>query len=123
MKFILLATNASLMALVRQPIGKLRDDPDMRAVVRRLQRGDRGRQRRGVALPADARREDAGLQPTARRRRMKPSMALDLERGNRIELPWLGGKVVELGRQLGVPTPSHSLMYAALKPYVMGTPA
>jgi len=54
---------------------------------------------------------------------MKPSMALDLERGNRIELPWLGGKVVELGRQLGVPTPSHSLMYAALKPYVMGTPA
>ena len=33
---------------------------------------------------------------------MKASMALDLERGNRLELPWLGGKVVELGRQLGV---------------------
>ena len=47
---------------------------------------------------------------------------LDLDRGNRIELPWLGGKVVELGRQLGVPTPVHSLMYAALKPYTMGTP-
>src|SRR5262245_24283188 len=30
MKFILLATNASVMALARQPIGKLRDDPDMR---------------------------------------------------------------------------------------------
>ena len=40
----------------------------------------------------------------------------------RIELPWLGGKVVELGRKLGVPTPTHSLMYAALKPYVMGAP-
>jgi len=49
-------------------------------------------------------------------------MALDLERGNRIELPWLGGKVVELGRASGVPTPTHALMYAALKPYVMGTP-
>ena len=31
MKFILLATNASIMALTRLPIGKLRDDPDMRA--------------------------------------------------------------------------------------------
>jgi 2-dehydropantoate 2-reductase len=49
-------------------------------------------------------------------------MALDLERGNRIELPWLGGKVVELGRQVGVATPTHTLMYAALKPYVMGAP-
>ncbi len=29
-KFILLATNASVTALTRQPIGKLRDDPDMR---------------------------------------------------------------------------------------------
>ena len=35
MKFILLATNASIMALVRQPIGEVRDDPDMHAAVRR----------------------------------------------------------------------------------------
>jgi 2-dehydropantoate 2-reductase len=48
------------------------------------------------------------------------SMALDLEHGNRLELPWLGGKVAELGRQLGVPTPRHSIMYAMLKPYIMG---
>ena len=34
MKFILLATNASIMALVRQPIGVLRDDPDIRPDVR-----------------------------------------------------------------------------------------
>jgi 2-dehydropantoate 2-reductase len=49
-------------------------------------------------------------------------MALDLERGNRLELPWLNGKVVELGRQLGVPTPTHGMLYAMLKPYVMGKP-
>ena len=29
MKFILLASNASIMALARLPIGKLRDDPDI----------------------------------------------------------------------------------------------
>ena len=47
-------------------------------------------------------------------------MALDLERGNRLELSWLSGKVVELGKKLGVPTPTHSLMYAMLKPLCDG---
>jgi 2-dehydropantoate 2-reductase len=54
---------------------------------------------------------------------MKASMALDLDRGNRLELPWLSGKVAELGRQLGVPTPVHGMIYAMLKPYMMGTAA
>jgi len=122
MKFILLATNASVTALTRQPIGRLRDDPDMRPqFVAAYEEVIAVGRARGVALPADTLDRmlafNAGAPPT-----MKPSMALDLERGNRIELPWLGGKVVELGRQLGVPTPTHTFMYAALKPYVMGTP-
>src|SRR3954467_12777515 len=106
-----------------QPIGLVRDDPDMRAQFATAYKEviDVGRAR-GVSLPAAPLAKimtfTGGARPT-----MKPSMALDLERGNRIELPWLGGKVVELGRQLGVPTPTHSFMYAALKPYVMGTPA
>jgi 2-dehydropantoate 2-reductase len=53
---------------------------------------------------------------------MKPSMAVDLERGNRLELPWLGGKVVALGKELGIPTPVFSVMYAALKLYANGAP-
>jgi len=122
-KFILLATNASVMALARQPIGKLRDDPDMRPqFVAAYNEVIAVGKARGVKLPANTLDMmlafNAGAPPT-----MKPSMALDLERGNRIELPWLGGKVVELGRTLGVPTPTHALMYAALKPYVMGTPS
>jgi 2-dehydropantoate 2-reductase len=123
MKFILLATNSSLLALIRQPIGKVRDDPDLKqqwaAAYNEVIAVGRAR---GVKLPADALDRALAFNDSAPPA-MKPSMALDLERGNRIELPWLGGKVVELGRQLGVPTPSHALMYAALKPYVMGTPA
>jgi 2-dehydropantoate 2-reductase len=53
---------------------------------------------------------------------MLPSMAVDLMRGNRLELPWLAGKVVALGRELGVPTPTFEVMYAALKPYANGAP-
>jgi 2-dehydropantoate 2-reductase len=123
MKFILLASNASMMAATRQPIGKLRDDPDLRPIFMAAYREvvDVGRAK-GVALPADAVDRIVGLtshMPPA----MKASMALDLDRGNRLELPWLGGKVVELGRELGVPTPTHSMMAAMLKPYIMGTPA
>ncbi|HSI02237.1 MAG TPA: 2-dehydropantoate 2-reductase [Reyranella sp.] len=121
-KFILLATNASVMAVARQPIGTLRDDPDMRPqFIAAYEEVIAVGKARGVTLPANALDMmlafSASMPPT-----QKPSMALDLERGNRIELPWLGGKVVELGRQLGVATPTHSLMYAALKPYVMGAP-
>ena len=123
MKFILLASNASVMALARQPIGKLRDDPDLRPIFIAAYREaiDVGRAR-GVALPADALEKILDFTSHAPPA-MKASMALDLERGNRLELPWLGGKVVELGRQLGVPTPTHSMMYAMLKPYIMGTPS
>jgi 2-dehydropantoate 2-reductase len=123
MKFILLASNASMMAATRQPIGKLRDDPDLRPIFTAAYKEvvDVGRAK-GVALPGDAVERVVDLtrhMPAA----MKASMALDLDRGNRLELPWLGGKVVELGRQLGVPTPTHNMMAAMLKPYIMGTPA
>jgi 2-dehydropantoate 2-reductase len=37
-------------------------------------------------------------------------------------LRWLAGKVVSLGRELGVPTPTFNVMYAALKPYANGAP-
>ena len=123
MKFILLATNASVVAVARQPIGKLRDDPDIRPViVAAVNEVHAVARAKGIALPADAVDkvlEFIGHAPPA----MKASMALDLERGNRMELPWLSGKVVELGRDLGVATPTHSMMYALLKPYIMGTPA
>src|SRR6202000_3151305 len=123
MKFILLATNASITAATRQPIGKLRDDPDAHAtIVSAVREVHAVARAKGIALPADAVDkvlEFIGHAPPA----MKASMALDLERGNRLELPWLGGKVVALGRELGVPTPVHNTMYAVLKPYTMGAPA
>jgi 2-dehydropantoate 2-reductase len=51
---------------------------------------------------------------------MKASMLHDLERGNRLELDWLTGRVVALGRALGVPTPINDAVYAVLKPFRMG---
>jgi 2-dehydropantoate 2-reductase len=123
MKFALLATNASMTAVTRQPIGKLRDDPDVRAIfLSAIQEVIEVGRAKNIALPADALSkvlDFIGHAPPA----MKASMALDLERGNRLELPWLSGKVVELGRELGISTPTHGMLHALLKPYIMGTPA
>jgi 2-dehydropantoate 2-reductase len=52
---------------------------------------------------------------------MKASMAHDLERGNRIELDWLAGKVRSLGRALNIPTPASNAVYTVLKLHRMGS--
>ena len=122
MKFILLASNAGIMAVTRLPIGKLRDDPDIAALFLAAYHEVAAVGRaRGIKLP------DNAVELVLNFNRVSPpelmaSMAVDLLRGNRIELPWLSGKVVELGRQLGVPTPVHTLLYATLKPYILGAP-
>ena len=47
-------------------------------------------------------------------------MLEDLERGRRLELPWLSGAVVRLGKEVGVPTPIHQFITAILTPFVNG---
>src|SRR6202040_3734123 len=55
MKFILLCANASITASTRQPIGKLRDDPDIRAVFEpSWQETIAGGRAKAMALPAEA---------------------------------------------------------------------
>jgi len=51
----------------------------------------------------------------------KSSMLEDLERGRRLELPWLSGAVVRLGQQAGVPTPIHQFITTVLSPFVAGS--
>jgi 2-dehydropantoate 2-reductase len=111
------------VALTRLPFGKLRDDPEVFALFEKgvAEAAAVGRAR-GVPLPAEL---EARLLQSTRNfpPEMMPSMAIDLLRGNRLELPWLAGKVVALGRELGVPTPTFDVMHAALKPYANGAPA
>jgi 2-dehydropantoate 2-reductase len=53
-----------------------------------------------------------GLQP-----HMRSSLAHDLSQGNRLEVETLAGKVVQYGREVGVPTPFNFAIYACLKPH------
>jgi 2-dehydropantoate 2-reductase len=122
MKFILLASNAAITAATRTPIGPLRDDPDTNALFAKTYAEVFAVGRaKGVKLPDDAVEKTLGFNRNAPAA-MMASMAHDLIRGNRIELPWLSGKVVALGRELGIPTPVHEVLYAVLKPFTEGRP-
>src|SRR6516164_9590838 len=119
-KFVLLSGTSGITASTRQPLGVIRDDEDMRAFFFKLMDETMAVGRAaGVALPADyaaeLERAVMGFPPN-----MKASMANDLDAGNRLELDWLAGKVVALGRKLGVATPAQEAVYAILKPYRMG---
>jgi len=47
-------------------------------------------------------------------------MAHDRERGNRLEVDWLSGKVRALGRELNIPTPASDTVHIVLKLHRMG---
>ncbi len=122
-KFVLLTAMSGGTALTRLPIGKLRDDPDVFWLIENLARETEAVGRaEGVAMPPDVVETQIAMirsTPPAGR----ASMAVDLSRGNRLELPWLAGKVVELGRKHGIGTPVNATVFAALKPYANGAPA
>jgi len=121
LKFIILATNSGITAASRTPLGKLRDDPDIAPVIEAAtQEVVAIANAKGVPLPEDVVERSLAFTRNAPPG-MMASMAHDLIRGGRIELPWLSGKVVALGRELGVPTPVHDVLYAVLKPHTMGT--
>ena len=49
------------------------------------------------------------------------SMQVDLSRGNRLEVPWIAGAVVEMGRQLGVAVPLNRAVSDVLALYANGS--
>jgi 2-dehydropantoate 2-reductase len=106
--------------MTREPIGKVLADPDTRAFYRTLMEECLAvGQKAGAKVPSswvDDRMNFSDNAPPG----MKASMLHDLEAGNRLELDWLTGKVVALGRELGVPTPASEAVYAAVKLHRMG---
>jgi 2-dehydropantoate 2-reductase len=119
-KFVFLVGLSGATAMTRMPVGAILADPDTRAYLQELFREVVAVGRAaGVALAPDY-AEDRFKFATQAPPGMKASMLHDLERGNRLELDWLAGRVVELGRMLGVPTPANAGVYAALKLHRLG---
>jgi 2-dehydropantoate 2-reductase len=120
-KFIFLTAMAGSTAALRSPIGPIAADPELRGFFRQLmQEATAVGRAKGVALDDAYIEERMKFLETKIEPGMKASMAHDLERGNRLELDWLAGKVRELGRQFGIPTPASDTVYIVLKLHRMG---
>ena len=119
-KFVRLATWSGMTSVTRLPMGIVRDDPSlyemmMRAIDEVIAVG----KARGIKFPPDLMDGTIALIknfPAS----SKSSMLEDLERGRRLELPWLSGAVVRLGKEVGVPTPTHEFITTVLSPFIAG---
>lgn len=122
-KFVFLAAISGLTCLARQPIGVVRADPDLRAtLVAAIEEAVAVARAQGVGLAPDvaaATLKFVDALPPA----MRASMLNDLTRGNRLEAPWLAGAVMRMAREAGLAAPVNATIFAALKPYLGGTPA
>jgi 2-dehydropantoate 2-reductase len=121
-KFIFLTAMSGSTAGLRSPIGPIAADPELRPFVRALMEEAFAVGRaKGVPLDAAYIEERMNFINGKIEPGMKASMAHDLERGNRLELDWLSGKVRALGREFGIPTPASDTVYTVLKLHRMGS--
>ncbi|QJR12054.1 hypothetical protein DSM104443_03137 [Usitatibacter rugosus] len=104
-KYVFLVGLSGTTATIRKPIGPIRENPQTRAFLHDVMREVVAVGRaHGVDLPEDFAANRLEFVDTVSKD-MTASMHHDLERGNRLEVRWLSGGVVELGLEKGVPTP------------------
>jgi 2-dehydropantoate 2-reductase len=119
-KFVRLSVFSGMTTVTRCPIGPIVADPELFDMLKQAAHETMAVARaKGVAIP-DSVIDDVERSYRAVPGHMKSSMLEDLERGRRLELPWLSGAVVRIGREVGVPTPTHQFIAAVLKPHVSG---
>src|SRR6267143_3642780 len=119
-KYAFLVGISATTTAMRTTIGPIRTNPHTRAFLLEIMREVVAVGRaQGIALPADyadaclARADGLPAEMTA-------SMAHDLQRGNRLEVEWLSGSVVQLGAVAGVPTPANRAVWDILALYAEG---
>jgi 2-dehydropantoate 2-reductase len=121
-KFVFLVGISSATAVARTSVGVVRADPDLRWLLEEAMRETwRLAREKGVALPDDfvaTRMQNVdGLHAD-----MKASLLHDLENGGRLEAPWLCGAVARMSAEAGLDAPVNRAVFAALKPFLNGSP-
>jgi 2-dehydropantoate 2-reductase len=120
-KFVFLTALSGMTALTRKPIGEVRAQPATRAMLL-----DSLREAAAVARAEGARIDESFAQKQLEMMDALPpamlsSMAQDLLRGRRLELPWLSGAVVQRAQKHGIAVPAHRGIYAGLVLHASGT--
>ncbi|OVE80037.1 hypothetical protein BVY02_01560 [bacterium J17] len=117
-KFVRLVPISGASVLCRSSMGFVASNPHLRRVLENLVRETvRVGSAKGVEF------QDSVVEEVLERidkapYEFKPSLLLDIERGRKVEAPWLSGRVVSLGRELGIPTPYNDCAWAAVQRFV-----
>lgn len=119
-KFVRLGTWSGMTAATRSSMGVIRQHPPlMRMMDAALDEAIAVGRAGGIRFPDEVeegtRQMVQNLPPES-----KSSMLEDLERGRRLELPWLSGAIARMGEERGVPTPTHAFINAILLPHQHG---
>ena len=119
-KYTFLVAFSATTTTMGTTIGPIRSHPQTRAFLFDLMRETVAVGRAlGVALPADYAEQRLALADTMPAD-MTTSMHHDFERGNPLEVEWLSGGVVQLGRTAGVPTPANRAVWDILALHARG---
>ncbi len=120
-KMVLICGTAGVLAYYRKPVGPVLEGEESRAMLLGVMKeaGEVARAK-GVDLPEDVAARTLAFIEENSAPDTRSSQLEDLLAGRRLELEWLNGEVVRLGRELGVPTPLNSRVYEALEPYAGG---
>jgi 2-dehydropantoate 2-reductase len=125
-KLTRLSVLSGLTTVTRSPLGVILGDPALFQMLKdAIAESLAVAHAKGIPVRNDM-VEDVARAYQALPPQTKSSMLEDLERGRRLELPWLSGAVARFGKELGVPTPTHAFITAVLAPFVNGrssTPA
>ncbi|MBI3505626.1 MAG: 2-dehydropantoate 2-reductase [Proteobacteria bacterium] len=121
-KFVFLSALSAITASTRLPKGALWRAEATRKTVRKLVEECVAVARaEGVALaPDQADKTYSFIEAVPDG--MKASMLHDLERGAKLELPWLSGAVVRLAEKHKLAAPTHAAIVGVLSPYAEGRP-
>jgi 2-dehydropantoate 2-reductase len=121
-KYVFLVGLSGTTAAMRTTLGPIRANPQTRAFMLDLMRETVAVGRaHGVALPQDYAEQRLAFADTLASD-MTSSLHHDLEHGNRLEVAWLSGGVVELGKAVNVPTPANRAVWDMLALYAQGRP-
>jgi 2-dehydropantoate 2-reductase len=113
-KFVMLASFSAVSCLARASIGAVLDNRQaFDLLLQAVAEATSVAGALGVQMPANP-RDIVEPQIKDLPREGKPSMLEDLEAGRPLELDFLSGTVVRLGREHGVPTPVHATACSAL---------
>jgi len=113
-KYVFLVGLSATTTTMRTTMGPIRENAQTRAFLFDIMREVVAVGRSlGVALPENYAEERLGFADSVPAD-MTSSMYHDLQRGNPLEVAWLSGGVVQLGKQAGVPTPANRAVWDIL---------